>query len=138
MERETNTRYGTGLSVFVPLNLNTFDLVPSFEYYYHKWLNSEAVSDSTLWAGNIDIHINLPVVLVIVRPYFGTGLNFTSYGSENRFGLNLKSGFYVRLTDRIFPNLQATYRVFHIDSDTTKLNTLYLQAGLRFRIGGSR
>jgi hypothetical protein len=126
-------RFGAGAAAYLPVLDHAFDLTAGLEYYHHRWSRLATEPQSDLWVAGLDLHANLPVLLGAVRPYAGTGIAYGSSAGETGFGINLKSGFYLRPTGMAaFPFLQASYRIIGVLQRENRYDSFFLQTGVRF------
>ena len=112
--------YGIGSSLHFVSESYAVELVPAATYYFSD-------TDSTdYWSTGIDIRLNIPVYAPI-RPYVGAGGLLFRDNGNSRWVFNMAGGIHARiLGDRIVPYVEAPYR------PTSEVNTLRVQAGLRF------
>jgi hypothetical protein len=85
-------------------------------------------SDSTnAWTVGLQVNLNL-ITIGALRPYLGTGSTYLKMNEEGRFGFDLHAGVHARLSYRLLPFAQATYRVMSVHP------RWYLQFGIRFAL----
>jgi hypothetical protein len=114
---EGENLYGVGGSLLIPVKSYRYDIVVGGNYFFASSDTSDA------WTANLDTHLNL-VTLRVLRPYVGLGLNYFNR-EDDRVGMNLKVGTYVRFTDWLVPYFQYTYRTI------PSIEQSYIQIGAR-------
>lgn len=125
-------RWGVAGGVYLPLAGHAFDVVPNAVYYHSKWSVGSEEPQRDVFAFSLDGHANLPTFVTRVRPFVGAGVTYVGAGGETAFGLNLKTGVYVRaLSWRAFPFAQVTYRVVPDFEAQPPLDTYAVHGGLR-------
>lgn len=131
-DQEEVGRWGVMGSILIPINENHFDLSPNFEYYYSKWSVGSETAVRDVYIIALDAHANLPELASRLRPYIGAGVAYAGHGDEGAFGVNLATGFYIRVIGwSTFPFGHVSYRVLPEFEEIGSLDTYFFRGGVR-------
>jgi hypothetical protein len=133
-EPANTPRYGVAISFPIALSDHTFDLVPYGVYSHGKWKEGNGPSPS-FYSTGLDARLNLPPLVRVVRPFVGVGVGALGTDRETRAALNLTGGAYVLpITRRIFPFVEATYRIAGSFDEPNLFDTISVQGGVRLAL----
>ena len=93
----------------------------------HAGYFPQGSDSSNAWVVGLQGNVNM-MTLGALRPYLGAGPTYLKMDDKGRFGVDLNAGLHYRLSYRLIPFAQATYRLITVHPHW------YLQFGIRFAL----